>query len=100
MLIRFDTDVGGFTTFRDVAVALIRMTGHSGAIPGAILAADVPTALGRLEAALAAEPAGAPAREEDEEGEPPVTVRQRAFPLVELLRDAARNDSSVRWREA
>ena len=38
MLIRFDSDVGGFTMFGDVAVRLLKMMGHSGTVPGALLA--------------------------------------------------------------
>lgn len=100
MMIRFDSDVGGFTTFRDVAVTLLKLAGHSGTIPGAILAPDLPDALQRLQNALAAEPRSPGAEDEDEDGEPAVGLRQRAFPLMDLMRNAAANDSSVRWREA
>ena len=33
----------------------------------------------------------------DEEGEPPVTLRQRAFPLLELLRNAVKESCGVMW---
>ena len=98
MLIRIESDVGGFSTFRDVAVKLLGLAGHSGTVPGAILAADVPAALAKLERALESAPRDAEAGDDDDD-EPPVGLRQRAFPLVELLRDAVANDSDVRWRE-
>ncbi len=39
------------TMFGDVAVRLLKMMGHSGTVPSALLAENVPAALGRLEAA-------------------------------------------------
>ena len=40
------------TMFGDVAIRLLKMMGHSGTVPGALLAEDVPAALQRLEAAI------------------------------------------------
>ncbi len=99
MLIRIESDVGSFSTFRDVAVTLLKLTGHSGTIPGAILAGDVPDALAKLERALEATPRDPAADEDEDDDESPVGLRQRAFPLVELLRGAVANESDVRWRE-
>jgi hypothetical protein len=50
-----------------------------------------------------AEPAGNPPRtaDEDEDKAPPlVTLRQRAFPLIELLEAAMRAKADVMWAEA
>ncbi len=53
MLVTFTTKAyADITMFGDVAVSLLKMMGHSGTVPGAILAADVPAALGRLTAAI------------------------------------------------
>lgn len=101
MLINFYSKVGGFTMFGDIAVKLLQMTGHSGAVPGAIRAEDLTGAVGRLSAAI--EKAGsAPADEEAEQGEegrPPVTLRQRAFPLIDLMKRSAAEDCDVLWKE-
>jgi hypothetical protein len=100
MLVRFDSRVGGFSMFGDVAVQLLKMMGHSGAVPSALLAKDIPQALARLEAALAAAPA-ATGGAGDEEGETPkASLRQRAYPLIELLGRAARADCDVLWDKA
>lgn len=105
MLVRFKSDVGGFTMFGDVAVELLRMAGHSGTVPGAIPAAEVPRALSRLEAALAARPEpdqANPADEADDDGaagEPPVSLHQRAYPMLEMLRAAAKDECGVMWDE-
>jgi len=98
MLVKFDSKVGEFTMLGDDAKALLKMLGHSGTIPGAILAEDVPAALQRLEAALKATAAPvADTRTDDEEDEEPVSVQQRAYPLLELLRNAADRHCNVMW---
>ena len=98
MLVQFDSQVGRFSTFGDVAVTLLKMMGHSGTVPGAILAKDIPPALERLKAAVAAAPEAVRAQGEDaDEKEPPVSLRQRAFPLIELLERAAQTGSDVLW---
>jgi hypothetical protein len=53
MLVTFSTDAyADITMFGDVAVTLLKMTGHSGSVPGAILVADLPAALSWLTAAI------------------------------------------------
>lgn len=100
MLIRFDSKVGTFVMFGDVAQELIRMLGHSGTVPSALLAADIPQALQRLRAAVAAlpppEPEPIPAFGEPAP-EPKVSLRQRAWPLIELLERAAKKRCDVLW---
>lgn len=103
MLVRFDSRVGGFTMFGEPAVELLKMMGHSGTVPSALLAKDIPQALARLEAALAAlPPEAAPARTkpEDEGAASKVSLRQRAYPLTELLARAARAGSDILWDKA
>jgi hypothetical protein len=96
MLIRFDSKVGGFTMFGDIAVTLLKGMGHSGAVPSALLAKDIPAALKRLEATLT----GAPAAADDEAGkEAKVSLRQRAYPLIDLLDRAAKADADVVWEQ-
>ncbi len=102
MLIKFQSDVGTLTMFDDVAVPLLKLMGHSGTVPSAIMPEDIPAAVEKLKAAVAAQP-GAPApeaakRSEREEGELPVSLKQRAFPLIELLERAAKRECEVVWR--
>ena len=99
MLVNFDSDVGGFTMFGEPAVKLLKMMGHSGTVPSAILAKDIPAALDRLKAALAhpgSPPAEAKADERDKE--PKVSLEQRAFPLIDLLTRAAARGCDVTWK--
>jgi hypothetical protein len=87
------------TMFGDVAIRLLKMMGHSGTVPGALLAEDVPAALQRLEAAIEAERQlpEPNAESQDEDDEPSVTLPHRALPLIELLRSAAKEKCNVMW---
>jgi hypothetical protein len=98
MLVTFTTDAyADITLFGDVAVALLKMMGHSGTVPSAILAADVPAALSRLTAAIEAAKA-APSVDNEDEDEPRVSISNRALPLINLLTAAARDGSDVMWK--
>ena len=106
MLVTFQSQAySNITMFGDVAVKLLTMMGHSGTVPGAILAEDVPAALDHLKKALAEDrsvTAAAPAennkdQEEEESKEIPVSLAQHAFPLLELLKAAAKAQRDVMW---
>ena len=105
MLVTFRTKAyPDITMFGDVAKQLLELMGHSGTIPSAIEAEDVPAARARLEAALekrkAAEAADPPQNQRDRDDyESPrkVSLSTRAVPLLELLRAAAASKASVMW---
>ena len=100
MLVRFRSDAGDIIMFGEVAVTLLKMMGQSGALPGALVAKDVPAALERLKRAAAVEPGNAaPDKESGGNEEPTVTLKQRAFPLVELLGRCVEKQSDVIWEE-
>ncbi|MCP3870205.1 MAG: DUF1840 domain-containing protein [Gammaproteobacteria bacterium] len=84
------------TMFGDIAVQLIRMMGHSGTVPSALSAEDVPSALEHLQAAVAMSTQSA-VPEVDEEGEPVVSLSHRALPLIQLLKAAVRDGCHVMW---
>lgn len=89
---------------RDVAVTLLKMMGHSGTVPSAIRAADIEAALIHLNQGLAAaEPADAqnktPQRNVDKDEPEPVSLKLRAFPLVQMLTAATAQDCDVTWEE-
>ena len=102
MLIKFDSSVGTLTMFGDVALELLKMMGHSGTVPSAILAADLPQAIARLEGALATRPSNAPSAAEEERKDDggKVSLRKRAFPLIELCRRAAEAGADLLWDKA
>ena len=102
MLVRFDSDVGTLTMFGEVAEQLLKAMGHTGAVPSAMLPEDIPAAIERLKAATAVQ-ADAAFNESaqaagGDENELPVSIKQRAFPLIELLERAAKQKCEVLWR--
>lgn len=101
MLITFKTPVhADITMFGDVAKTLIQMMGHSGSVPGAILAADVPQALAKLKAAIARNPDMPlnPSRnDDDQDRSQSVSLSHRALPLIELLEAAEREQKNLMW---
>ena len=102
MLVTFSSKAwADITMFGDVAVKLIKLMGHSGTVPSALLAEDVPNALDRLNAALEQEKESSADKveeeEDDEPGERKVGLALRAYPLIELLTAAARDKCDVMW---
>lgn len=98
MLVTFTTNAyADITMFGDVALAMLKMMGHSATVPGAILAADVPVALSRLTAAIDAEKTLQPVVDRNAD-DPVVSMTHRAMPLLDLLAAAAKAESDVMWK--
>lgn len=98
MLVTFNTKAyPEITMFGDVAVELLKVAGLSGNVPTAILAADIPATLSRLESALAQRKAAEPgsAADADPDAEPAVPLDRRASPVISLLRRAAEAGTDV-----
>ncbi|KJY82874.1 hypothetical protein TW81_11745 [Vibrio galatheae] len=89
------------TMFGDVALSLIKMMGHSGSVPGAILAPDIPVALDKLSASLSkaaqVEKSEQHDIDDDEQSEPVVSIGHRAMPLMEMLKSAIEDQCDVMW---
>ncbi len=98
MLVTFECDAHErFTMFGDVAVKLIKMMGQSGTVPSAILAADVGQALKDLKDALDLnEETKMDAKTETGS----VSLKTRAWPLIEMLEAADKAQANIMWREA
>jgi hypothetical protein len=105
VIVKFSTRRGQLTMLGEPAVALLRGMGHSGTVPGAILSADLPAALGSLERMLETQgdstgmspPAATDNMEDEREREPVITLRTRAVPLIDMLRTAIAGDSDLMW---
>lgn len=94
MLVVFTCDAyADITLFGDVATRLLKMMGHSGTVPSAILAEDVPAALTRLQQALLH-------AESTPEAEEEVSIGHRALPIIKLLQAASKEKCSVMWAAA
>ena len=102
MLVRFSCNAhSDVMMFGDIAKRLLSMMGHSGTIPSAIAAEDVPQVLECLKQAIANESALASGTDADEEediqAEQPITIAVRAFPLIELMTAAVEAECGVTW---
>lgn len=88
--------------FADTAEKLIEMMGHSGTIPGAVAAKDVSEVLERLKKAVAFHDNESPDEHQDDEEENKeikVSLASRAFPLVKMLENAAKEKEPVMWHK-
>lgn len=91
------------TYFADVALKLLHMMGHSGTAPSALPAVAIPAAFARLQQALAA-PAPEPLKQQhdqahggDTEAALPLTLRLRAYPLIQMLHTAGLKGDDITW---
>jgi hypothetical protein len=110
MLVSFTTRFGHLVMQGEPALALLRLGGHSGTVPGAILAADLGPFLARLRDGLAVHgeefsptppPADGPERDdEDAPRERPIRLKLRAVPLIEMIETAVRQRSDLMWERA
>lgn len=102
MMIQFSSKAGpNITMFERDAARLLRMMGHSGTIPSAMLADDIDAALGRLHAALQVAagqtegPDAGPGTSDAEEEH--VDLKVRAYPLIRLFEAALASGDAVMW---
>lgn len=100
MLVTFKTKAhGDITMFGDVAVKLLKIMGHSGTVPSAFKPEDIPAALNRLkQAANQDDPSTVDdGKAGDQDEDEPVSLRNRALPLIELLEAADKAQVHVMW---
>jgi Domain of unknown function (DUF1840) len=112
MVVKFSTRHGQLTLLGDSAIRLLELGGHSGTVPGAILAADLAAFLARLRAGLEVhggepspslppEPADPEDRDEDAYSRrPSVSLQHRAVPMIAMIETAIRNGSDLMWERA
>lgn len=95
MLVTFHSkDHYPITMFGEPALQLIQMMGALPKVPGAFYADDVPQALWQLQEALADCADAVPAQPGEE---PAVGLKQRAVPLLDMLRAAVKAKHSIHW---
>jgi hypothetical protein len=108
MVVKFWTRTDQLVMHGEPAVALLRLGGHTGTVPGAVLAAEVPAFRDRIRQGLDVHgdevlpPAPAPepvtrGREDEVRREPVVNLRLRAVPLLDMLDRAVAHPSDVMW---
>jgi len=97
MLVKFESKAGSVTMFGDVALQLLKMMGHSGTVPSALLTKDIPPTLQALKSALAITDDDAAPSQTKDDAQRRVSLRQRAFPLIELMERAAKQGADITW---
>lgn len=101
MLVTFKTSGhADIIMFGDIAKQLLKMMGHSGTVPSAMVADEVPAALDRLRHAVEAKRTDETQKPQDnaeQADDQSVSLRYRALPLIELLSAAARKRCDVMW---
>ncbi|KTD07002.1 DUF1840 domain-containing protein [Legionella jamestowniensis] len=101
MLVTFYSEAyENIVMFGHIAQHLLKLMGHSGAVPGAILAKDVPDALSRLQQGIENEknPPSTPETGNNDDDEPPVSLAHRALPLINMLKAASTKQCNVMWK--
>jgi hypothetical protein len=94
---------GNVVMTQKVAERLLAIIGKSPGPTGIILPGQMPAAIRALEAAVAEErERGGPEEREDEDERDPnrapgVTLAQRAWPLIDMLRTAAAAEREITW---
>lgn len=89
------------TFFTEVGLRLLALMGHSGTVPGALKANEVPAALANLQKAIAGEKDPGSAAEGYHgysDKEPAIPVATRAVPLINLLSAAVKENCDVLWK--
>ncbi len=111
MLIKFTTRFGHLVMQGEPAVTLLRLAGHTGTVPSAVLEVDLPAFLQRLRASLErhgdefspapvqADPDGTD-EDRDEPRDRPIKLRLRAVPLLDMIETAVRQHSDLMWERA
>ena len=108
MLVTFHTPAAGdVVMFGDIAVQPIQFMGHSGKVPGVLQPEDLPQAIRLLKKAVedhSSSDADINSINESEnkdeiedDGDPKVSLRNRSFPLIQLLEAAEHEEVQVIW---
>jgi len=103
-MVRFESVAGAsLSMFDQDAKHMLEMMGHSGTIPSAIRGEDVAGVLQTFQAALeqaAQQEAEQEEDDEEEDNKKSISIKQRAYPLQQLLESAAAKQEDVMWRYA
>ncbi len=101
MLVTFRTKAhAGITMFDDIAKMMLKKMGLHATVPGAILAEDVLASLNRLISAIEADTDTSTETEKNAWDDQSVSLKNRAMPLIELLKAASEEHCDVIWEEA
>ncbi len=101
MLVTFSCEnYESITMFGDVAKKLLTLMGHTATVPGALTAEEIPNALSLLKKGLEQDKSSPDSPKNSYDEELPVSLKQRAFPLINMLEAAVKDNTNVLWESS
>jgi hypothetical protein len=101
MLITFKSHASqDLIMMKDLAVVLLGIIGKTLGERGVITAEEMPQAIRKLEAAVVDDkhkPPPPQTQDEEERHEEPLHLGQRAYPLLDMLRESQKENTAVMW---
>lgn len=99
MLVTFSSDAyENIVMFGHIAQRLLKLMGHGGSVPGALIPEEIPEALSRLQAGIEKEKSSPTPAPQPDDDEPEISLAHRALPLVNMLKAADKEQCNVMWR--
>jgi hypothetical protein len=100
MLLTFESKAGILSMADYVGVKLLKVMGHSGTVPGALLAPELPGAAAKLRDALQSLPATPPSAGETsaEATQLDPSFAKDIKPLIELIDETVKMGSDLTWK--
>ncbi len=96
-LVKFESDVGTLTVPTNYANQMLKMIGHSGVIPSALLPEEIPHALATLDQNLQNQDNKQVDKRKTQNYQPEPALKTRAFPFQKLLEKAIQKRCEVLW---
>jgi len=98
MLIRFSVVAGpSIEMYEKEAMKMLRAMGLSETVPSAMSPEDVLPAVKKLESSLNKRSSADESTSQNGYDDDAIDAKTRAFPLIELLKNAAKENKSVMW---
>ena len=99
-LVKFESEAGDIIMISDYADQILKMIGHSGVVPSALLPTEIEPAIKSLEIGLAhKELANVKTQESQHHKKNNIpSLRTRAYPFRELLKRARDKQCGVTWK--
>ena len=98
MLIRFSVVAGpSIEMYEEEAMKMLRAMGRSETVPSAMSPEDILPAVKELESSLNKRSSMDESTSQNGYDDDAIDAKTRAFPLIELLKNAAKENKSVMW---
>ena len=96
-LVKFESDVGTLVVPNNYANQMLKMIGHSGVIPSALLPEEIPDALANLAQNLQTQDNKQVDKRKTQHYQPEPSLKTRVFPFQQLLEKAIQKHCEILW---